>query len=209
MFGERKMTKNYIFDFGKVLVDFEPDFMTKQYIAAPADIKLASDVIFDRLYWDRLDEGTITDDEVKEGIRSRLPERLKESAVAVYDNWYRHLPEIEGMRSLLMRIKEEGCGLYLLSNISKGFAENYSKVKSINELFSLFDGLVFSGPIGLVKPTPEIFNHLLSKYGLKPQECTFVDDNAANIEGAKAVGINTFLFSGNYLDLQKEIFSDG
>lgn len=203
------MTKNYIFDFGKVLVDFEPLYMTAQYIGDSNDIKLASDVIFDRIYWDRLDEGTISDDEVKAGIRSRLPERLWESACAVYDNWYRHLPEIEGMRSILMQLKKSGCGLYLLSNISKGFAENYNKVASLKELFSLFDGLVFSGPIGIVKPTAAIFNHLLSANGLKASECTFVDDNAANIEGAKAVGINTFLFRGDSRELHKEIFGEG
>lgn len=202
------MTKNYIFDFGKVLVDFEPMYMTAQYIGDVKDQKDAAKVIFDRLYWDKLDEGTISDDEVKAGIRSRLPERLWESACAVYDNWYRHLPEIEGMRSILLRLKNKGCALFLLSNISKGFAENYCNVSSLKELFSLFDGLVFSGPIGMVKPTAEIFNHLLSLNGLKANECTFVDDNAANIEGAKAVGINTFLFRGDYRELEKEIFGE-
>ena len=82
------MYKNYIFDFGKVIVEFEPKIMTEKYIKNSNDKKAVEDIIFDRLYWDKLDEGTITDNKVKEGICSRLPERLHKSAIQVYDNWY-------------------------------------------------------------------------------------------------------------------------
>ncbi len=199
------MYKNYIFDFGQVIVKFEPEFMTKAYINDSKDVKAVEDIIFDRLYWDKLDEGTITDDEVKQGICSRLPERLKEKACLVYDNWYKNLPFIDGIPELLKEIKANGGKLYLLSNISKGFAENYKNVPEISEILNLFDGLVFSGPIGIVKPNKEIFEHLLLKYNLGPEECVFIDDNKNNINGAKNVGINAILFDGDVSRLKLKL----
>ncbi len=199
------MIKNYIFDFGKVLVEFDPYYMTSQYFDNEDDIKTVSEVIFDRLYWDKLDEGTISDEEIKRDVIKRLPPHLINNAFLAYDNWYRNLPEIKGMREIVSTLKSKGVKLYLLSNISKQFVENYSKVESIKSLFEMFDGLVFSGPIGLIKPNSEIFEHILSKYSLKADECIFIDDNSANIKGAQNVGISTYLFDGDSKKLSDKL----
>ncbi|MBR4073711.1 MAG: HAD family phosphatase [Clostridia bacterium] len=191
------MIKNYIFDFGQVIVKFDPFYMTSVYIKDETDCRIAKEVIFDRLYWDKLDEGTISDGEVIKEICNRLPERLHKGAVEAYENWYRNIPFIDGMRELIYNIKATGKKLFLLSNISKGFAENYSSVPELEELFKLFDGLVFSGPIGITKPNGEIFEYLLNKYGLKAEESVFIDDSIKNIKGAEAVGIKGFLFEGD------------
>ncbi len=193
----RNMIKNYIFDFGNVLARFNPDELTAIYIDDPDDRRIVSDTVFDRLYWDRLDDGSITDDEVKSAFCSRLPEKLHEGAIKVYDGWIDLKIPIDGMRELVSDIKRQGGGLYLLSNISIGFAENYHKNKWVSELFSLFDGLVFSGPLGIVKPDKEIFMHLLNKYNLNKEECIFIDDSPKNIAGAENVGIKGYLFDGN------------
>lgn len=198
------MFKNYIFDFGQVIVKFDTEYMTSVYINKPEDIKLVEEVVFDRLYWDKLDAGTITDDEVKESICSRLPENLKESACKVYDNWYRNLPFVEGIPELLRKIKANGGKLFLLSNISKGFAENYTTVPQLKELFDMFNGLVFSGTIGIIKPNKEIFDYILSKYNLKADESVFIDDNENNILGAKRAKINGFLFNFDRLESLKK-----
>ncbi len=75
------MIKNFIFDFGEVLVKFDTEYMTSRYIKNLDDVKLVEAVVFDRLYWDKLDEGSITDEEVKQGLRSRLPENLRKTLV--------------------------------------------------------------------------------------------------------------------------------
>ncbi len=197
--------KNYIFDFGMVLVRFDTEYMTKQYIKDTADCKLAKDIIFDRKYWDKLDDGTITDSEVKEGIKSRLPERLWDGALKAYDNWLYNLPFIDGMVELVKEIKQKGGKIFILSNISKGFAENYKNVPDLKGLFSLFDGLVFSAPLGMVKPSAEIFEYLLKKYNLQRNDTVFIDDSPKNINGAKAVGINAILFDGNAEKLRQKL----
>ena len=198
--------ENYIFDFGMVLVRFDTEYMTKQYIKDASVCALVKEVVFDRLYWDRLDDGTITDSEVRDGIKSRLPKMLWDGALKVYDNWYFNLPFIDGMVDLVKQIKASGKKLYVLSNISKGFAENYKKVPVLEELFSLFDGLVFSAPLGIVKPNAEIFEYLLNKYKLDRTVTVFIDDSEKNINGARAVGIKGILFDGDVQKLKDKLF---
>ena len=64
--------KNVIFDYGQVMIHFNPAYMVGQYVTDPADATLLEEVVFDRLYWNRLDSGTITDEEVLSACRERL-----------------------------------------------------------------------------------------------------------------------------------------
>lgn len=197
-----KKSKHYIFDLGRVLVHYDTMYMTQAYIKDPQDAQTVSDVIFDRLYWDPLDDGTITDEALKAASHERLPQRLHELADAAYDNWFFHLPLIEGMQELVVDIKKSGAKIFLLSNISIGFAEQYHRVPQFVELFSHFDGLVFSGPLGIIKPSAAIFHHLLNSYGLEAEDCIFIDDSPKNIAGAEAVGIQGYLFDGDAAKLR-------
>ncbi len=197
------MIKNYIFDFGNVLARFYPEELTAPYVTEVEKAAAVSAVAFDRLYWDPLDAGTVTDDEVKDKIIARLPKEEGERACLAYDNWVRNLTPVEGMQEVVSALHKKGVKLYLLSNISQKFAAEYKEVKWIKELFDLFDGLVFSSDINIVKPSKEIFDYLLKKHGLKADDCLFIDDNANNIAGAKAVGIKGCLFDGNAQKLHK------
>ena len=197
------MIKNYIFDFGNVLAEFYPDRLTAPFVPDEEMRKLISEAVFDRAYWDKLDKGSITDDEVKAQIRGHVSGEAGELACKVYDNWVNTITPVENMQKLIYDIRKTDKKLYLLSNISVGFAESYSKVKWIKELFDCFDGLVMSGTVGKVKPNRDIFEYLLNKFNLKAEECFFIDDNAENIKGAKAVGIEGYLFDGDAEKLKK------
>ncbi len=191
------MIKNYIFDFGNVLAEFYPDKLTAPFVPDREMQKYISEVVFDRIYWDKLDNGSITDDELRTEIRSRVPESLGDLVCKVYDNWVNTLTPVENMQQLIYDISKTDKKLYLLSNISVGFANSYKNVKWIKELLDCFDGLVFSGAVEMVKPDREIFEYLLKAFNLKAEECLFIDDSAKNIDGAKAVGIEGYLFDGN------------
>ncbi|MBQ7901238.1 MAG: HAD family phosphatase [Clostridia bacterium] len=201
------MIKNYIFDFGNVLAEFYPERLTAPYVEDAEAQKIISEVVFDRLYWDKLDSGDISDQQVKNGICSRLPKELGELACTVYDNWVNTMTPVEGMQQLISDIRKTDKKLYLLSNISTGFADSYSDVPWIKELLGCFDGLVLSGTIGMAKPNREIFEHLLNTFDLKAEACLFIDDSAKNLDGAKSVGIQGYLFDGDseklrrYLDI--------
>lgn len=200
-----KLIKNYIFDFGNVLAEFYPDRLTAPFVQDKESAKLISGVVFDRIYWDKLDAGTITDGEVKADIVKRLPKNLGSIACKVYDNWINTMTPVPGMQELVDDIKKTGKKLYLLSNISVGFANSYFKVKWIKELLDLFDGLVLSATVGKTKPSSDIFEHLLEAYNLDAGECLFVDDSEKNVKGAEMVGISAYLFDGDSEKLRKFI----
>ena len=188
------MIRNVIFDFGQVLVRFEPDYMVGVYVSDSEDKALICEVVFDRLYWNDLDSGALGHDEAFELMRQRLPLRLWDVARRIYDDWVVNLPEIEGMRELILHIKrryEASC--FVLSDISIYFAENSHRVP----ILSLVDGAVFSGNIGITKPDKRIYEHILDKFGLDPAETVFIDDKPANIAGAEAVGIKGYVFDGD------------
>lgn len=188
------MIRNLIFDFGNVLVRFDPAAIVRQCVPSCAanDRALLAQVCFDRAYWDRMDAGTLDEPEAAALACTRLPESLHPAARAIFANWYRVLPELDGMAALLASLRAHGYRLYLLSNISRGFAAYCDALPILQP----FDGRVLSGPIGLVKPSAEIFSHLLDRYRLRAAECLFIDDMPRNIAGANAVGIDAILFPG-------------
>lgn len=186
--------KNVVFDFGQVLVYFQPSYMVGAYVSDEEDKALIEEVVFDRLYWDRLDSGDISDKEVVSAIKTRLPERLWDVSEKIYYNWIYNIPEIEGMSELIDRIKNRyNVKVYLLSNISNYFASHSEEIPILKKL----DGCVFSAPIGIVKPNREIFEHLCKAYKLSPEETLFIDDRADNIEGALRCGLKGYIFDGN------------
>ena len=196
------MIKNVVFDFGQVMIRFDPLYMTGKYIADEADREAVARVVFDRLYWNLLDSGDITDQEVVRLSKERLPERLHPAVERIYYNWIYNIPEISGMRELVLYIKERyGIPVYLLSNISEYFSKNCDKVPVI----SLFDGCIFSADYNMTKPGREIFELLCNKFDLIPEETLFIDDSEINTKGAEAVGINTYLFDQSTEKLKEYI----
>lgn len=186
--------KYVIFDFGQVLVRFEPSYMVGKYVADPVEAALLAHIAFDRKYWDRLDAGTITDAEVVADIRSRVPAHLHGAVEQIYYNWIYNIPEVEGMREVIEHVKSTyGAPVYLLSNISKYFAAHAHEIP----ILELLDGCVFSAECGMTKPNADIFEHICQKFGLEPTEAVFIDDNPANVHTARQLGMQGYVFDGD------------
>ncbi len=197
------MLKNFIFDLGHVLTPFEAYDLTRVCVKDESKVALVAETVFDRLYWDRLDAGTIEDGEVTEGFLSRLPEELHEAALDAYNNWIINLHPTPGMPGLVRELKAKGGKVFLLSNTSVNLYENYHRNPWMKELFEIFDGLIVSGVIKKTKPNREIYEYVLDTYGLDASETIFIDDNQKNIEGCRAVGIEGYLFDGDTQALRK------
>ena len=196
------MIKNVVFDFGQVLVHFNPLYITQQTVKNQDDAMEITRVLFDRKYFDALDGDTITEEEVFEDCKTRLPERLWETAKKVYYSWPYNIPEIEGMRALIQKIKDKyGKSVFLLSNISKYFVSCAHEVP----ILRLIDNCIFSSVCKKVKPNQEIFEHLCNEYNILPSETLFIDDLQKNIDGAKKCGINGYVFDGDVQKLERYI----
>ncbi len=94
--------------------------------------------------------------------------------------------------------KVKGYKLFILSNAHKSFYEYFPRAIDLN----IFDGVVVSADIHIVKPDIRIYEHLLNTYNLKPEECLFIDDRADNVKGAKAAGINAIQFNGDFEEIK-------
>ena len=194
---------NVIFDYGNTIVEFEPMNIVRRFgVTDNADADILCEKVFDRKCWDKMDSDDITQDEFIKGVLSELPERLHSIARDICNNWITNLPYITGMDDLIHKLKKDGYRIYLLSNISRYFAENSDKI----EIFKEFDGLVFSGSIGLVKPNRDIFEYILEKYSLNPNETLFIDDNKQNVDTAEDLGIKSLLFTGNNREAMEFIY---
>ncbi len=197
------MIKNLIFDFGNVVVHFDPDYMTGCITKNPDEFIVLRDAVFNPITFEQTDKGTITADEHKKIVCCDLPPHLHKKAEQILDSWYLNLPVWEGMEDLLLDSKAAGYKIYLLSNINIQFSQNKDKVK----ILKLFDGIQLSSEIQHTKPDTVIYNTLLKRYGLSAQECMFIDDRRINIDGGEAVGIKGYLFDGDAQKLRKFINS--
>ncbi len=198
------MIKNIVFDYGNVMIRFDPAYMVGRYVSDARDAALLAEVVFDRLYWDALDDGSITDGEIVEAVKKRIPERLWAVSEEIYYNWIYNLPEVEGMNGLVRHVKEDlGARVFLLSNISTYFADHAHERGELEP----FEKCIFSAAVGHIKPNADMFGYLCRECGIEPQETLFVDDSEKNIRGAEAFGIKGYLFDGDSAKLRKYIDS--
>lgn len=179
------MYRNFVFDIGNVLLKFKPlDYLGSKFTEKEITQNLY-DQIFRAKEWSMLDEGTITIDEATRLFCSRNPE-IEKQIKYVMEDWYSMLTPIEDSVSVLKKLKLKGYNAYALSNYHLvAFEKAYEEY----DFFKLFDGLVISSRIKLLKPGEEIFKHLLSKYGIKPEETIFIDDTEENVKAAEKLGI--------------------
>ena len=93
------------------------------------------------------------------------------------------------------------CPIYILSNAPTHFAEH----ADFYEITKEFDGIIFSAVIKMAKPNADIYNYLFDTYGLKPEECFFLDDRKDNIEAGRALGMEGIIFTGDITSVKKAI----
>lgn len=199
------MIRNIVFDMGQVLLRFDRDYFITRLGIEGEDKELLKREVFLSLEWARMDRGSLTDDEAAVSICQRLPERLHDAARKLVQMWDRPILPIPGMYELIEELKGKGYGIYLLSNASLRQHDYWPRV----EASRFFDGTLISADEKVVKPQPEIYRLLLERFQLKAEECFFVDDVPANIEGAFYCGIPGAVFHGDAALLRRDLRAAG
>ena len=192
--------KNVIFDFGNVLVKWEPERVYGAYFGDEAKVWWFLRHVADTEWRLRIDAGEDQDTCIAD-LQSRYPDYAE--AIALYrDRWREMLTgEVPGMRTLLCDLKTAGVPIYGLTNWSM---ETFPEARKRFDILQMIDRYVVSGAEGLVKPDPRLFQVLLERYGLKAGECVFVDDNRDNVEAAVEMGMRGMVFRGAE-ELRKEL----
>lgn len=186
--------KNVVFDVGQVLLRFVPtEFLPKMFPKDIAD-KLMPPALFGGDLWLRMDRGDFSAEECARLITEKegQPEMMAYELEFML-NFARQMSPLPPA-GLLPELKKMGKKLYVISNYG---VETFAATQAqFPEIFSQFDGMVISAHEKLIKPDPRIYQLLLDRYDLKAEECVFIDDLAANAQGARDVGMNAIHYTG-------------
>ena len=180
--------KNVVFDLGRVVFAQDPAKSTdefKQFFSYVAQKQMPQ-------FWCDYDRGVLSLSEVADALAAYRGVEVGYATEMIHKAIGRQ-ESIKPTAELIKDLKAAGYKLYVLSNMSSDFIEFLRK----QPVYSHFDGEVISCEEGVVKPMPEIYDILLNRYHLDPQQTIFIDDREENVIAAEQKGISTFHFNRN------------
>ena len=202
-YGENEeitVIKNVVFDVCDVLLEFDClNFVYEVF----ADKKLATAVknaFIEFDLWNKFDMGPESEEKVVDELMQAYPAIAQEIKFAIYESpKYQHrfwhaIPWIK-------ELKAQGFKVFIISNYCRLMIN--ARPDTIDFVPEL-DGGFFSCDVHMIKPHADIFAKLCADYGVKPEECVFVDDRPANVEAAKALGFEGLVFK-NYASAHAQL----
>ena len=199
------MIQNILFDMGNVLIHFDRSVFLDRLDISEKDKQLLLREVFLSVEWVQMDRGTLTEPEAESLMCRRLPSHLQEAAHQLVSLWDDPILPVAGMAQLVEELKQNGYGIYLLSNASLRQHAYWPRIPG----WQFFDGKVISADEKVMKPHPDYYRTALKRLGLKPEECFFIDDVPANIEGALYCGISGAVFHQDVSLLRSQLRSMG
>ena len=189
---------NIIFDFGAVLITWHPVDLVAECFPQQADTlphagHLAH-AIFGHEDWQAFDRGTLSSDAVVDRTVARLGldhggfkalvEGMGERLIPVAET-VELLQRLTALRAQRRSLGGQAIGLYFLSNMPVPYAR---ALEQSHAFLQDFDGGIFSGDVQHIKPEPEIYQLLQTRYALQPERTVFTDDLLGNVHAAQAQG---------------------
>ncbi|OEE87311.1 HAD family hydrolase [Vibrio crassostreae 9ZC88] len=176
---------------GNVIVRWSPLEIARLTFGDTEELESRARSIFQSTIWMDLNKGFLTESEAKLRYQQELDLSPLECDCLFY---YVKQTQIllHGSVELIERVKSAGYGVYALTD---NVVEIVEYLKNTYQFWALFDGAAVSAELGMLKPQPEIYQALLSNYGLKASETVFIDDMPYNVEGARSVGMAAIQFT--------------
>ena len=199
------MIRHIVFDMGQVLVQFSAGLFSERLRLSAEDAELIRREVLTTVEWVRMDRGTISDDDALARMCARLPQRLHDTAAYLVRRWNDPIVPVPGMADVARDLKAAGYDLYLLSNAASRQHTYWHDIPG-SEYFS---GTFISADYHLLKPEDAIYQAFFKKFGLKPEECLFIDDSAPNIEASENAGMAGIVFHGDAARLRRQLAEQG
>lgn len=184
------MIRTIIFDIGNVLADFSWEAHYRRFGYTGEKLERLAKATVKSDAWNEYDRGELSDGEIIQKFIENDPE-LEEDII-------RCLTDVEGMVvrndyaiPWIQELQEKGYRTLYLSNFSERAKKECAKAL---DFLPYMDGGILSYQDKVIKPMPEIYQLLIERYKLVPEECVFLDDTQKNLTGAEAFGIHTILF---------------
>lgn len=181
-----------VFDLGNVLIGWQPELAFAQHFP---DAETARDWLkrIDFHDWNLTQDGgrSLADGvAAAQATHGDLALPLLDYPAGFPDTIRQPIP---GSWDLAFALKDSGHRMFAITNWS---ADNWPAALHVYpRLTTLFEDIVVSGIERLLKPQPEIYLTLTDRNAIQTADCIFIDDNAANIEGARAVGMDAIHFT--------------
>lgn len=199
------MIRHIVFDMGQVLVQFSAGLFSERLRLSAEDAELIRREVLTTVEWVRMDRGTISDDDALARMCARLPQRLHDTAAYLVRRWNDPIVPVPGMADVARDLKAAGYDLYLLSNAATRQHTYWHDIPG-SEYFS---GTFISADYHLLKPEDAIYQAFFKKFGLKAEECLFIDDSAPNIEASENAGMAGIVFHGDAARLRRQLAERG
>ena len=189
-----------VFDVGNVLIRWDIHNLYRKMFPSDAAIKQFLDETGLMIRNHEFDRGELFETGLAELTR-RFPRYAK--PLAAFDQRWEECLDgaVNGNVALLREFKQAGVPVHAITNF------NQYKFRYAQTLFPFlreFDEAVVSGEERLIKPDPAIYQVLLQRRGLSAAQCVFIDDVAANIATAQALGFRTVHFLEGQTDARAE-----
>lgn len=184
------MIDTIIFDIGRVLVKFD----WREYISSFHFSKETEDILGKAIFlnpvWQEYDRSALPDEEILARLCLAAPGYEKEIHL-LFDNFPSCLALLPHAIPWITSLKKRGLRIYYLSN----YAET-TRRKNPDALafIPLCDGGLMSCDVKHIKPEPEIYQALLTRFQICPENAVFIDDSAPNLEAARKFHLHTILF---------------
>jgi 2-haloacid dehalogenase len=180
-----------IFDFGGVLLDWDPRHLyRKLFDGDEASMeRFLAEVGFSEWNHEQ-DKGRPFAVGIAE-LSGQFPQHA--ALISAFgERWEESIAgPIGGSVEILHQLKEKNTRLYGLSNWS---VETFYRIRPEHDFLSWFDGIVLSGEVGYAKPDPAIYRILLQEVNEPAHMCMFIDDSEANIVAAAEMGFMAIHF---------------
>jgi 2-haloacid dehalogenase len=195
--------KNIIFDFGGVLIDWNPRYFYKDVFSDIKEMEYFLSEVWSPK-WNMKHDAGFSFSEITSELQELYPKYWNEIEMYQY-NWEVMIKgEISENTKLLDPLKSK----YRLFGLTNWSAEAFPVIYPKYEFFKVFEGIVVSGEEKLVKPGKEIYQLLLNRYDLLANESLFIDDSLKNIETANELGFSTIHINGTQ-SLKEQLISMG
>lgn len=185
------MIRTVIFDIGMVLVYFRWKELYADLGFSGEKFEKIADATVRNPWWSEFDKGLMTTEEIIERFSESAPEYKKEIE-EIFDHMDALVSLYEYAIPWIRELKEAGYGVYVLSNWPRPAYE--ANLETNLRFLKDVDGAIMSFREGIIKPDPKIYQLICERFDIDPKTAVFLDDNVANIEGAKAFGLHAIHF---------------
>ncbi len=200
--------KHILFDLGGVLLNIDYKLTEKAFIdLGITDFPERYSQLSQTPVFDDFETGKIDKDSFIAQMQAMAGVPL--SAQQITDAWNAMLLDYPLRRLQILQQLRLYYDLLLLSNTNEiheaAFNDILYKAHGMPTLGVFFDKVYLSHRIGMRKPNPEVFRHILDENGLNAADTLFIDDSPQHIEGAKSVGIRT-IYMEKGMTIEDNIF---